>query len=130
MEKAGKKCRDISFRSQKNQVVLCVHSKEAREYARILEEDEQVKSFEVGYLLDQNRYTYVNPLDIRKDYFATQWTTDFVLHYADGRIGIRELIGKGGLTKRANVEKLEFSRRYWSSTEAADWKAVIMEKGE
>ena len=117
-------------RSQKNQAVLCVHSKEAREYARILEEDEQVKSFEVGYLLDQDRYTYVNPLDIRKDYFATQWTTDFVLHYADGRIGIRELIGKGGLTKRANVEKLEFSRRYWSSTEAADWKAVIMEKGE
>ena len=112
MEKAGKKCRDISFRSQKNQAVLCVHSKEAREYARILEEDEQVKRFEVGYPLDQSRYTYVNPLDIRKDYFATQWTTDFVLHYADGRIGIRELIGKGGLTKRANVEKLEFSRRY------------------
>lgn len=59
--------------------MLCVHSKEAREYARILEEDEQVKSFEVGYPLDQNRYTYVNPLDIRKDYFATQWITDFVL---------------------------------------------------
>ena len=130
MEKAGKKCRDISFRSQKNQAVLCVHSKEAREYARILEEDEQVKRFEVGYPLDQSRYTYVNPLDIRKDYFATQWTTDFVLHYANGKIGIRELIGKGGLTERANVEKLEFSRRYWSSTEAADWKVVIMEKGE
>ena len=45
MEKSGKKCRDISFRSQKNQAVLCVHSKEAREYARILEEDEQVKGF-------------------------------------------------------------------------------------
>ena len=28
------------------------------------------------------------------------------------------------------MEKLEFSRRYWSLENVASWKAVIMEKGE
>ena len=27
MDKVGKKCMDISFRSEKNQKVICVHSK-------------------------------------------------------------------------------------------------------
>lgn len=130
MDKIGKKCRDISFRSDKNQMVVCVHSREVREYARFLEAEETVIGYEAGYVLDQERYSFVNPIDIRKDYFETEWTTDFVLHYADGSIGIREITTEASLSKRATIEKLEFSRRYWSASEAADWKIVIMEKGE
>lgn len=130
MDKIGKKCRDISFRSDKNAGVVCVHSKEAREYARILEQDQNVISYEACFTLDRVRYQFVNGLDIRKDYFSTEWATDFVLHYADGKIGIREMTTEASLSKRATIEKLEFSRRYWSASEAADWKIVIMERGE
>jgi len=130
MDKLGKKRRDISFRSIKNQRVICVHSREAREYARILELDENVLSYEVCQSLDRERYQFVSTVDIRKDYFDTKWATDFVLHFADGSIGIREIVTEAMLSKRANVEKLEFSRRYWSSAESVkDWKIVLMEKG-
>ena len=130
MDKVGKKCRDISFRSEKNQKVVCVHSREAREYARILELDEYVLSYEACQSLDKERYQFVCTVDIRKDYFDVEWATDFVLHFADGSIGIREIVTEAMLSKRANVEKLEFSRRYWSSSESVkDWKIVLMEKG-
>ncbi|MDB2035257.1 hypothetical protein PM001_03985 [[Clostridium] symbiosum] len=130
MDKVGKKCRDISFRSEKNQKVICVHSREAREYARVLELDENVLSYEACQGLDRERYQFVSTVDIRKDYFDVEWATDFVLHFADGSIGIREIATEAMLSKRANVEKLEFSRRYWSSSESVkDWKIVLMEKG-
>ena len=130
MDKVGKKCMDISFRSEKNQKVICVHSREAREYARILESDDMVVSYEACQSLDRERYQFVSPLDIRKDYFDVEWATDFVIHYADGSIGIREVATEAMMAKRANIEKLEFSRRYWSVSESAkDWKIVLMEKG-
>ncbi len=130
MDKVGKKCRDISFRSEKNQKVICVHSREAREYARILESDDMVLSYETCQSLDRERYQFVSPLDIRKDYFDVEWATDFVLHFADGSMGIREVVTDAMLSKRANIEKMEFSRRYWSGSESVkDWKIVIMEKG-
>ena len=59
-----------------------------------------------------------------------EWATDFVIYYADGSMGIREIVTETMLAKRANIEKLEFSRRYWSVSESVkDWKIVIMEKG-
>ena len=39
MNKAKVKCRDIQFFSKKNNQMVCVHSREEREYARMLEED-------------------------------------------------------------------------------------------
>lgn len=130
MEKAGIKRRDIHFRSDKNKDIVCVHSREAREYARYLEADADVSSYETGMLLDSEKYPFVNPIGIRKEYFSTQWTSDFVVHFANGKTGVRELVTKSGLSKRANIEKLEFSRRYWSMMDVADWKIVVMEKGE
>lgn len=131
MDKAGGKRRDISFRSEKNGKVVCVHSREAREYARILEQEAEVVSYEACQELDMERYQFVSPIDIRKDYFNVEWATDFVLHFADGNIGIREIATEAMLSKRANIEKLEFSRRYWSVSESVrDWKIVIMKKGE
>ncbi|EEQ57920.1 hypothetical protein MCJ35_17360 [Enterocloster sp. OA13] len=131
MDKAGVKRRDISFRSDKNKKVVCVHSREAREYARILEQEPEVVSYETCQALDMERYQFINPVDIRKDYFDVEWATDFVLHFEDGSIGIREVATEATLAKRATIEKLEFSRRYWSVSESVrDWKIIIMEKGE
>ena len=118
MDKSGGKRRDITFRSEKNGKVMCVHSREAREYARILESDDMVVSYEACQSLDKERYQFVSPIDIRKDYFDVEWATDFVLHFADGSIGIREVAIEAMLAKRANIEKLEFSRRYWSVSES------------
>lgn len=127
VDKATGKRRDIGFRSDKNQKVMCVHSREAREYARFLEEDPELVSYGTCRKLEQERYQFVNPIDIRKDYFETSWATDFVLHYADGSIGIREIATETMLSKRANIEKLEFSRRYWAESESVrDWKIVII----
>ena len=129
MNKAKIKCRDIQFFSKKNNQMVCVHSKEEREYARILEEDPEIVFYETGKELDRSRYSFVNPIGIRKSYFDTDWATDFVLHYEDGRIGVRELVSASALEKQAAIEKLEFSRRYWANSEASEWKVLIMEKG-
>jgi len=128
MDKAGGKCRDIKFRSEKNGKVVCVHSEAARAYARVLEADENVVSYEAGFILDREKYQYIDTLDIRKEYFDTVWAFDFVIYYVDGKFGIREIVSEAMLEKRANIEKLEFSRRYWAVSGAADWKLVIMEK--
>lgn len=131
MDKVGKKRRDISFRSEKNQKLVCVHSREAREYARILESDENVLSYEVCQSLEMERYQYVNPIDIRKEYFNTEWATDFVIRFVNGSMGVREIVTEVMLSKRADIEKLEFSRRYWAMSEnVRDWKVVIIKKGE
>lgn len=129
MEKAQGKYRDIKFFSEKNQELVCVHSREAREYADQLEQAPNVVKYQVCKELDEARYQYINPIDIRKDYFAVAWTTDFVLHFSDGSMGIREVVAKDDLLKRAVIEKLEFSRRYWATLDARDWKMVIIERG-
>lgn len=69
-------------------------------------------------------------VDIRKNYFDIEWATDFVLHFADGSTGIREIATETMLSKRVNFEKLVFFCRYWSVAESVrDWKIVIIEKG-
>lgn len=129
MNKAKTKCREIHFRSGKNGKVLCVHSAAERAYAKLLEEELSVVSYEACAELDRERYPFVNPLGIRKGYFDTDWTSDFVIHFMDGSIGIRELVSFEDLAKRAELEKLEFSRRYWAAEKIRSWKIVIMEKG-
>ena len=130
VNKAKAKYRDIHFRSEKNNKVMCVHSAAERTYARELEEDSSVLSYETGVALEPERYAYVNPIDIRKDYFKTDWASDFLVRFPDGRFGIREIISLEQLGKRAEMEKLEFSRRYWALENAAGWKVIVMEKGE
>ena len=126
MEREGIKTRDIRSFSQKNQQMVCVHSRQARDYAKSLEEQENVKSYEAGVLLDMGRYVHISPVDIRRDYFKERWTSDFLLEYADGRKGIRELVFSSNLKKRAVIERLEFSRRYWKVLNVEDWKAVVI----
>lgn len=126
MEKAKSKARDIQFYSEKNQKTLCVHSKSTRMYADYLEQKSEVIKYEVCSVLDQHQYCKINPIGIRKDYFSIDWATDFILHFSDGRFGIREIVSKEQLTKRASIEKLEFSRRYWSVTRAINWKIVVI----
>lgn len=130
MEKVGVHTRDIRFFSQKNRKMICVHSRAAKDYAKYLEDQPHVIGYETSELLQMDRLQYISPLNIRKAYLAEKWTTDFLLHYADGRTGVREILDGMDLTKQADVEKLELSRRYWATLDISDWKLVMQKEGE
>lgn len=130
MERTGVRRRDIHFRSDKNDKTLCVHTESARTYARLLEQDESVSSYEVGVALDVGKFQFASRIDIRKEYFTGEWASDFVIHYADGSVGVREIVAEEMLSKRSVIEKLELSRRYWSISKADSWKIVLIERGE
>lgn len=127
MEKESQKRRDIKFFSEKNKAMMCVHSKEARDYAKYLEDQPWVEGYETDIPLELTRFPHINPVDIRPEYFALAWVSDFRLHYADGRIGIREMVSERYFEKRAIVERLELSRRYWKAMDVSDWKLILIE---
>lgn len=129
MQKAGEKARDIQFFSKKNNALVCVHSEEAKAFTRYLEEMDEVVSYKANTPWDSVRLEFVSRVDIRKDYFQQQWTSDFCLVYADGSIGVREVIRPSQMEKRATVERLELSRRYWAGQHIRDWKIIVMEDG-
>lgn len=128
MERPGTKRRDIHFQSNKNGTVFCTHTEYAREYARLLEVDEEVKAYEVGVELDLEKYPYIQGTGIRKDYLEGLWASDFLIQYADGKKGVREIVTEEMLKKRAVIEKLEFSRRYWALSKIDNWKIVVFKK--
>lgn len=127
MRKSGVKTRDIRFFSEKNDTMLCVHTSLERDYAKWLEDQPWVERYETGVLLDASQMDHVSRVDIRSSYFDTSWASDFMVTLADGRKEIREIITLGQLRKRAVVEQLELSRRYWSALDVSDWKVVVME---
>lgn len=59
-----------------------------------------------------------------------EWTTDFVIRTADGRTAIREFADAQDVSKKAVMEKLELSRRYWSVLDITDWKLVVPGGGQ
>ena len=127
MRKSGVKTSDIRFFSEKNDTMLCVHTSLERDYAKWLEDQPWVERYETGVLLDASQMDHVSRVDIRSSYFDTSWASDFMVTLADGRKEIREIITLGQLRKRAVVEQLELSRRYWSALDVSDWKVVVME---
>ena len=126
MERSGKKTRDINFYSEKNAKMICLHSRPARDYAKYLEEQPWVDHYEAGTPLSQELYTHISRVGIRGAYFKIPWVSDFLIYFADGRKGIRELVSAGGLKRKNIVEKLEFSRRYWAATDIDSWKIVLL----
>lgn len=126
MERLGERTRDIRFYSNKNGDNVCLHSKWARNYARWLEEQAWVQSYQVGCPLDADIMGRISRAGIRTDYLQTGWATDFVIRYADGHKGVRELVQRGQLKKKAHVERLELSRRYWAATDT-EWMVVIVD---
>ena len=48
MERAGRKTRDIQFYSEKNSRMVCLHSSAERDYAKYLEKQPWVESYEAG----------------------------------------------------------------------------------
>ncbi|MCX4292372.1 MAG: hypothetical protein OSJ36_11360 [Odoribacter sp.] len=126
MEKIGQKTRNINFYSEKNGKMVCLHSRHARDYAKYLEAQSWVERYEAGPPLSQELYAHVSSVGIRGAYFQVSWASDFLIQFADGRKGIRELVAADGLRRKNIIEKLEFSRRYWSATDIDSWKVVLL----
>lgn len=127
MDKAKRRTRDIQFYSEKNGAMVLVHSPDARNFAKQLENDSWVSQYESCVLLDLQQFSHVAPVDIRSDYLESMWASDFLLTYADGRKGVREIVKRDQLLKRAAVEKLELSRRYWAALDIRDWKVKVVD---
>lgn len=121
------KTRDIRFFSSKNNQVICIHSKWARDYAKYLEQQPWVQSYQAVVPLESDYMQHVSPVDIRSLYFKSEWATDFLIRFVDGRKGVRELVHREDLTKRAMVERLELSRRYWAVRDIDEWKVVLVD---
>jgi len=126
MRKSGVKERIIKYMSLKNGRMMIVHSDDARNYARALEEDEKVKSYEVDVIIDVEALQHINTVDIRGSYFDIEWLTDFLITYADGTVAVREIVKKNRLSSRPVIEKLELSRRYWGMLNINNWKIVLV----
>lgn len=122
MTKAGNKTRDLSFMSAKNGRTMTVHTEQAMQYAMRLENDLTVSSYVTNHPLEQDK---IEPEQgVRKQYYETQWTTDFVIMFTDGTMGVRELVTKNKLSQRSEIEKLQLSQSYWQKI-TAGWKIVI-----
>lgn len=122
MTKAGNKTRDLSFMSAKNGRTMTVHTEQAMQYAMRLESDPAVSSYVTNHPLEQDK---IEPEQgVRKQYYETQWTTDFVVMFTDGTMGVRELVTKNKLSQRSEIEKLQLSQSYWQKI-TAGWKIVI-----
>lgn len=122
------KKRDIKFFSPKNDCILCVHTEGARKYAGQLESDGNILSYCTDVAFRGDQLPKSDMVGIRADYFKTEWAVDFYICYQDNHIGIREIINERSFrgNEKANVEKLELSRRYWHNQGVTDWKAVWM----
>ena len=128
MEKFKSNRRDIQFFSKKNGKLLILHSEQALVYALRLEDNPHVVSYEPCVFLEAEGMTRVSPLDIRAEYLdvSTTWESSFLVEHGDGTRGICELVEcSESLQKRAVVEKLELSRRYWAGMGISDWRVVI-----
>lgn len=126
MERTGERTRDIRFFSNKNGDIVCLHSKWVRDYAKWLETQPWVQSYEADCPLDADIMGRISRAGIRTDYMQAGWATDFLICYADGHKGVRELVQQQQLKKKAYVERLELSRRYWAATDT-EWMVVIVD---
>lgn len=126
MERSDARTRDIRFYSAKNGDIVVIHSKWARDYAKWLETQPWVQNYEASCPLEVGIMGRISRSGIRTDYLQTGWATDFVIRHADGRKVVRELVLKEQLKKKACVERLELSRRYWAATDT-EWMVVIVD---
>ncbi|MDO4938387.1 MAG: hypothetical protein Q4E54_00285 [Lachnospiraceae bacterium] len=130
MLKTGKKGRDIKFFSRKNDAMVMVHSSDSYRYAVLLEERDDIGRYEAGRALDSQKMKLLNRIGIRKEYLDASWETDFYIENTDGSVSVREITTEKALSTRAEAEKLELSRRFWTDLCGVhDWKVVIMRGG-
>lgn len=128
MDKTEAKYRDIQFHSEKNEALISVHTRAAKAYADILENSPHIVRYKCLVPLEPAFLEEISKVGIRAEHFQTAWASDFLIENADGSTGIREIVPLEHLIKKADIQKLEISRRYWKRLEVDDWKVVIFDR--
>jgi len=123
--------RGIKFYSKKNGTTLTVCSEGMRHYASLLESDRHIAIYRVHEAFDMSELS-VDSVDIRSDYMDIEspsgvWASDFWIEFDNGAYAIRELVDNASFGKRAVLERLELSRRYWAAQHITDWKVVVLD---
>lgn len=125
MRKANIITREIMFVSKKDGQFKVVTNDDELAFAQKLEADDTVIRYHTSVPLE-NFAQIIYLTNIRKAYREAEWLTSFVVEYADGTTAAYEIIRLYHLEKRAEVEKLEISRRYWTSVGVDKWQMIDM----
>lgn len=125
MRKANVITREIMFISKKDGQKKVVNNDPEYKFAKQLEEDESVSCYYSSVPLE-NWVGRISLSGIRKAYRETEWLTSFLVEYTDGSKAVYEIVRSYALEKKANIEKLEISRRYWSTVGVDKWQLVVV----
>ena len=107
MRKQVQKERCTKIKLEKCPRVCCLYDKVQLAAARMLNADPSVIQIECNIPL--------SPDDIPADDLnlpSETYTTDFVIHFSDGKIAVREAVFRSHLSRPSIAELLELSRRY------------------
>ncbi len=107
----SEKCEKISL---KKCVGICKTYNELQtKFAKRLEEDENVVSFECNVPIEDEKLS------------DGVYTTDFVIHTANGDVAVRECVFRKNIMKMKTAKLLDVSREYWLVKGVKDWGIVI-----
>lgn len=126
MEPVKQRIRRIRFNSKKNNSVIEVNTEFAMHYAQNLEKDNDVMRYQANVMLDISKYKFIDAIGIKKSYFDSNWLSSFKIWKRNGDIAVREIVLQHNINRPSQVQKLEFSRRYWEQEGVTDWKIILV----
>lgn len=89
MDKTESKYRDIQFYSEKNQMLISVHTRVMQRHMLISWRTAQMWQ-DINASAVRPSILRKSPAGIRPDYFEAAWASDFRIENADGSISIRK----------------------------------------
>ena len=120
MRKQIQKERCTKIKLEKCPRVCCLYDKVQLAVARMLNADPSIVQIECNIPLSLDEIPN-DDLNLPSE----TYTTDFVIHFTDGRIAVREAVFRSHLSRPSVAERLELSRRYWRQQGIDDWGIII-----
>ena len=120
MRKQVQKERCTKIKLEKCQCVCCLYDKIQLAAARMLNADPSIVQVECNIPLQLDEIP-ADDLNLPSE----TYTTDFVIHFTDGKIAVREAVFRSHLSRPSVAERLELSRRYWQQQGINDWGIII-----
>lgn len=120
MRKQTQKERCTKIKLEKCPRVCCLYDKVQLAAARMLNADPSIVQIECNIPLSLDEIP-TDDLNLPSE----TYTTDFVIHFAAGKIAVREAVFRSHLSRPSVAERLELSRRYWHQQGIDDWGIII-----
>lgn len=120
MRKQIQKERCTKIKLEKCPRVCCLYDKVQLAVARMLNADPSIVQIECNIPLSLDEIPN-DDLNLPSE----TYTTDFVIHFTDGKTAVREAVFRSHLSRPSVAERLELSRRYWQQQGIDDWGIII-----